>query len=52
MLERLYELRAVPSVIQSDNGPEFRGRVMDEWAYGALAILCLEILVNRRRNSM
>jgi putative transposase len=33
VLERLCELRAVPSVIQSDNGPEFRGRVMDEWAY-------------------
>jgi putative transposase len=33
VLERLCELRGVPSVIQSDNGPEFRGRVMDEWAY-------------------
>jgi putative transposase len=33
VLERLCELRAVPSVIQSDNGPEFRGRMMDEWAY-------------------
>jgi putative transposase len=27
-------LRAVPTIIRSDNGPEFRGRVMDEWAYG------------------
>jgi Integrase core domain len=27
------ETRAVPAVIQSDNGPEFRGRVMDESAY-------------------
>ena len=34
VLQRLCELRAVPTVIQSDNGPEFRGRVMDEWAYG------------------
>jgi putative transposase len=33
VLERLCERRAVPAVIQSDNGPEFRGRVMDEWAY-------------------
>jgi putative transposase len=34
VLQRLCETRAVPAVIQSDNGPEFRGRVMDEWAYG------------------
>jgi len=33
VLQRLCELRAVPTVIRSDNGPEFRGRVMDEWAY-------------------
>ena len=33
VLERLCEMRAVPTIIQSDNGPEFRGRVMDEWAY-------------------
>lgn len=33
VLQRLCETRAVPAVIQSDNGPEFRGRVMDEWAY-------------------
>lgn len=33
VLQRLCELRAVPSIIRSDNGPEFRGRVMDEWAY-------------------
>ena len=24
----------MPAVIQSDNGPEFRGQMMDEWAYG------------------
>ena len=34
VLQRLCELRAVPTVIRSDNGPEFRGQVMDEWAYG------------------
>ncbi len=33
VLQRLCELRAVPTVVRSDNGPEFRGRVMDEWAY-------------------
>jgi putative transposase len=34
VLERLCETRAVPVVIQCDNGPEFRGLKMDEWAYG------------------
>jgi putative transposase len=33
VLERLCATRGQPAVIQSDNGPEFRGRVMDEWAY-------------------
>jgi len=33
VLERLCATRGRPAVIQSDNGPEFRGRVMDEWAY-------------------
>jgi putative transposase len=33
VLERLCEVRGLPAVIQSDNGPEFRGLVMDEWAY-------------------
>lgn len=33
VLRRLCELRAVPTIIRSDNGPEFRGRVMDQWAY-------------------
>ena len=32
VLERLCEARGVPTMIRSDNGPEFRGRVMDEWA--------------------
>jgi putative transposase len=35
VLERLCALRSLPVVIQSDNGPEFRGRVMDEWAYAS-----------------
>jgi putative transposase len=34
VLQRLCELRAVPTIIRSDNGPEFRGHVMDEWADG------------------
>jgi putative transposase len=34
VLQRLCELRVVPIIIRSDNGPEFRGRVMDEWADG------------------
>jgi putative transposase len=33
VLERVCEVRGVPVVIQSDNGPEFRGLVMDQWAY-------------------
>ena len=33
VLERLCETRAVPVVIQCDNGPEFRGLRMDEWAW-------------------
>jgi putative transposase len=34
VLERLCETRGVPAVLQSDNGPEFRGWVMDQWAQG------------------
>lgn len=33
VLERLGELRGLPEVITVDNGPEFAGRVLDEWAY-------------------
>ena len=33
VLERLAELRGLPEVITVDNGPEFAGRAMDEWAY-------------------
>lgn len=33
VLERLAELRGLPEVITIDNGPEFAGKVLDEWAY-------------------
>ena len=33
VLERLEETRRLPEVITVDNGPEFAGKVMDEWAY-------------------
>ena len=33
VLERLAETRRLPEVITIDNGPEFAGKVMDEWAY-------------------
>ena len=33
VLERLAELRGLPDVITVDNGPEFAGKVLDEWAY-------------------
>jgi putative transposase len=33
VLERLVELRGLPAVIVCDNGPEFTGRALDEWAY-------------------
>lgn len=29
----LKELRELPEVIRTDNGPEFTSRAMDEWAY-------------------
>jgi putative transposase len=32
-LERLAELRGLPEVITVDNGPEFAGRALDEWAF-------------------
>ena len=32
-LERLAELRGLPDVITIDNGPEFTGKTLDEWAY-------------------
>jgi putative transposase len=33
VLERLRTRRGLPVVIQADNGPELRGRVLDQWAY-------------------
>jgi len=33
VLERLAEARGWPNVITTDNGPEFTGRALDEWAY-------------------
>ena len=33
VLERLAEIRGLPEMITLDNGPEFTGRVLDEWAY-------------------
>jgi len=33
VLERLAELRGLPEVITVDNGPEFAGKALDEWAY-------------------
>jgi putative transposase len=33
VLERLRTARGLPRVIQADNGPELRGRVLDQWAY-------------------
>lgn len=33
VLDRIKEQRALPEVIGSDNGPEFRSRHMDQWAY-------------------
>jgi putative transposase len=33
VLERLGELRGLPEMITVDNGPEFTGKALDEWAY-------------------
>ena len=33
VLERLRDLRGLPLSITVDNGPEFAGKVLDEWAY-------------------
>lgn len=33
VLDRLKESRGVPVVVGTDNGPEFRSRHMDQWAY-------------------
>jgi putative transposase len=33
VLERLSLTRGLPEVITTDNGPEFAGKALDEWAY-------------------
>ncbi len=33
VLDRISEVRGLPEVIVVDNGPEFSGRALDEWAY-------------------
>ena len=33
VLERLSELRGLPRAIVTDNGPEFAGRALDQWAH-------------------
>jgi len=33
VLERLAETKGLPEVITVDNGPEFAGKALDEWAY-------------------
>ena len=33
VLERLSETRGMPETITTDNGPEFTGKALDEWAY-------------------
>jgi len=33
VLDRLSEVRGLPEVITVDNGPEFVGKALDEWAY-------------------
>ena len=33
VLERLADTWGLPEVITVDNGPEFAGKAMDEWAY-------------------
>lgn len=33
VLDRLAEVQGLPEAITVDNGPEFTGRVLDEWAY-------------------
>ncbi len=33
VLDRITEARGLPEVITVDNGPEFLGKILDEWAY-------------------
>jgi putative transposase len=47
VLERLSEIRGLPEVITMDNGPEFAGKALDNWAYLKELNLILFVLVNR-----
>lgn len=38
VLERLSVLRGTPSVIVTDNGPEFTGAALDQWAHGKVKL--------------
>ncbi len=33
VMERLLETRGLPKLVTVDNGPEFNGKIFDEWAY-------------------
>jgi putative transposase len=33
VMEKLAEMRGLPEIITVDNGPEFAGKALDEWAY-------------------
>jgi len=33
VLDQLSQTRGLPKVIRTDNGPEFAGKALDEWAY-------------------
>lgn len=39
VLQRLAETRGLPKIITMDNGPEFAGEALDEWAYKNKVIL-------------
>jgi putative transposase len=43
VLDRLKETRGLPKAIVLDNGPEMRGRALDEWAYrnGVNQLICV-----------
>lgn len=34
VLEQLVRFRGAPRAIRTDQGPEFTGRALDQWAYG------------------
>ena len=47
VLERLAEIRGLPDVITMDNGPEFAGRALDEWAYRQGAAVAFNAIQGR-----